>query len=410
MSSKKFKHIRAYIIDNWRVVLLAAVTIGVLGLLLIFKLGSLVGGLSDSEFTLQQQLSHNGLTLGLVAREALFLPYTFMQYVLQLTPFTGPTGVRSIGVLFGLLGAAGMFYIFRTWYTTRIALLGTILFATSSWFLHTARFADASVSYLLLPLLVAATIALQSKARSRLAITAAVVFGMAMLYLPGLILFIIPALIIKRKLILSSLRLQPLWYRITLGATALVLLIPLGLSIFKPIPGRASGLENALLLIGLPGTQLHSLVAMVKTLGDSLNGIFFYNTSGALFVPGHVPWFDICTSVLAAIGMVQFIRHWRLDRSKLIGIVGLLSLVLIALGGAVSSVVLLPFLFLFVVEGLKWLLGSWLEVFPKNPFARGFAITIIFLLTISVASYHINKYYLAWGRAPETRQVFNNTP
>lgn len=406
---RNIKHIRAFILDNWKVVLLALSTIGLLGLLLIFKLGSLVGGLSDSELATQQLIANDGLGLQTVAREALFLPYNVMLYLLQYTPFTGPTGVRSVGVLFGILGAAGMFYIFRKWYTPRVAVLGTILFATSSWFLHTARYADQSASYLLLPLLVAAMIALQAKTRSRLAITAAVVFGMAMLYLPGLILFIIPALVIKRKVIITSLKMQPVWYKIALVFTAIIMLLPLILSLVKPISGRST-IDNLLSLIGLPGSNLDGAQTMLMTLRDSIGGIFVYNTAGPIFVPGHVPWFDICTTVLAVIGIVQFARFWRLDRSKLIGIVGLLSIVLIALGGAVSSVVLLPFLFLFVVEGLKWLLESWLEIFPRNPFARSFAIVMICVLTVSIASYQINKYYLAWGRAPETRQVFNNHP
>ncbi len=406
---RKIKHIRAFVLDNWKVVLLATTTIGFLGLLLVFKLGSLVGGLSGSEYQLQQLIAHDGLGLGTVARDALFLPYNFMLYLLQFTPFTGPTGVRLTGVLFGLLGAAGMFYIFRTWYTTRVAMLGTILFATSSWFIHAARFADPAVSYLLLPLLVAAMIALQSKVRSRLAIAAVVVFGMAMMYLPGVVLFIIPALIIKRKVILASFKAQPIWYKITLGLISVIMLIPLLLTLVRPLPG-VSTLSNAFSLFGFPGTDLHSIYAMISQLRESLLGIFAYSNAGALYTPGHMPWFDICTSVLAIIGIVQFARYWRLDRSKLIGIAALLSIILIALGGAVSSVVLLPFLFLFVVEGLKWLLETWLEVFPKNPFARSFAIIMICLLTASVVSFHINKYYLAWGRAPETRQVFNNIP
>lgn len=406
---RKIKHIRAFILDNWKVVLLATVTIGLLGLILIFKLGSLVGGLSRSEYQLQQLIAHDGLGLGMIARDALFLPYNFMLYLLQFTPFTGPTGVRSTGVLFGLLGAAGMFYIFRTWYTTRVAMLGTTLFATSSWFIHTARFADPAASYLLLPLLVAAMIALQSKVRSRLAIAAVVIFGMAMMYLPGAILFIIPALVIKRKVVIASLKAQPLWYKIVLGFIATTMLIPLALTLIKPLPDTST-LANTLSLIGLPGTDLHGLTAMIAHLRDSLASIFVYSGSGALYTPGHMPWFDICTSVLAIIGAVQFARYWKLHRSKLIGIAALLSIILIALGGAVSSVVLLPFLFLFVVEGLKWLLETWLEIFPKNPFARSFAIIMICFLTASIVSFHINKYYLAWARAPETRQVFNNTP
>lgn len=383
--------------------------IAVLVLLLTFKLGSLVDGLSQSEAETKVLLASNGLKLGEVIREPLFLPYEGLQYLLQFTPFTGPSGTRSIGALFGLLSVLAMFYIFKKWYTLRIAVLGSVLYATTSWFLHTSRYADESAVYLLVPLLVAAMIALQAKARSRLAMAGAMIFGLSALYIPGIILFLLPAVIIKRKVIFKALRLQPLWYKLVTATVGLLLLAPLVVMVIKPLPG-SSALSNLAQLIGLPGDGLHSVKTMLFTLKDRLADIFVYNTSGPIYAPGHLPWFDICTAVLVAIGIVQFARYWRLDRSKLIATTGLLSLGLIALGGPVSSVILLPFLFLFAVEGLKWLLEIWLDVFPRNPFARGFAVAMICVLTLSVSFYQINKYYFAWGKAPETRQVFNHKP
>lgn len=406
---KKLKRFRAYTADNWKFSLLMLAVVGVLAFLLTFRLGSLVGGLSASESEIKILLAGDGLGIGEAIREPLFLPYEGLQYLLQFSPFTGPAGVRSIGVLFGFMSVIAMFYIFKKWYTLRIAVLGSILYATTSWFLHSSRYADQSATFLLLPLLVAAMIALQAKARSRFAMAFALIFGLSALYIPGVILFLLPAVIIKRKVILKALRLQPLWYKMTTAVLGLILLAPLFIMIIKPLPG-SSALGNIAQLFGLPGDGLHAPKQMAFTLKDRLADIFAYNTSGPVFTPGHLPWFDICTTVLVAIGIVQFARYWRLDRSKLIAITGLLSLILISFGGPVSSVILLPFLFLFAVEGLKWLLEIWLDVFPRNPLARGFAVGIICVLTFSVSFYQMNKYYFAWGKAPETRQVFNNHP
>jgi hypothetical protein len=407
--AKTVKRFRAYIADNWKLGLPAFLALLTLCFLLTYNLGNLVGGLSETEFQYQQTLAANGLSLAEVVREPLFLPYTGLLYLLQFTPFSGPTTVRSVGVLFGLLSVFGMYYIFKKWYTTRIAILGSVLFATTSWFLFTARYADPAASYLLLPLLVAAMIALQAKARSRLAMALAMVFGLGVLYIPGVILFLLPAAIIKRKVIFRALRLQPWWYKSLLSLLALVLLAPLAAMAAKPLPG-SSALSNLSALIGLPEEGLPSITLMLTNLKDRLSDIFAYNTLGPGFVPGHLPWFDICTTVLVAFGIFQFARHWRLDRSKLIVIAALLSLLLIALGGLVNSVILLPFLFLLAVEGLKWLLEIWLEVFPRNPFARGFAVALICVLVLSVSVYQTSKYFFAWGRAPETRQVFDKLP
>ena len=409
MVKKKLKIFRAWAADNWKFSLVIVGVSIALGLLLTFKLGSFVGGLSESEATYKILVASDGLGASQIIREPLFLPYKGLLYLLQYTPFTGPTGVRIVGALFGLLGVLAMFYIFKKWYTLRIAVLGSVLYATTSWFLHTARYADEASSYLLIPLLAAAMIALQAKARSRLAMAAVLVFGLSAIYIPGVILFLLPAIIIKRKVIFRALRLQPLWYELLVGATGILLLAPLVAMLVKPLQG-STALSNLSQLVGLPGSSFHSAKDMLFTLKDRLADIFVYNSSGPVYVPGHLPWFDICTTVLVLIGMVQFTRYFRLDRSKLIATSGVMCLALIALGGAVSSVILLPFLFLFAVEGLKWLLEIWLEIFPRNPFARGFAVTMVCILTCSVAFYQVNKYFFAWAKAPETRQVFNKHP
>lgn len=410
MVKKKLKRLRAYIVDNWGRGVLILVAIAALGFLLTYKLGSLVGGLAPAEFNNQQIIAHEGMSIHNVVREPIFLPYTALMYLLQATPFTGPTGVRAVGALFGALSAFGMFYIFRKWYTLRIAMLGTLLYVTTSWFLHTARMADPAVSYLLVPLLVAAMIALQAKARSKIAVILAVIFGISTIYIPGIIWFLLPAIIIKRRVIFRALRLQPLWYQICLGLISIVMLAPLAIMAIKPIPGHASAGQNALSLIGIPSEGLHSVATSAAILWDSLRDVFAYSTAGPLYGPGHMPWLDIATVVLVLLGIVQFVVHWRLHRSKLIAIVGLLGLVLIALGGLVSSVVLLPFLFLFVVDGLRWLLERWLSVFPRNPFARGFAVAMVTVLVLSISTYQLNRYFYAWAKAPETHQVFNNYP
>lgn len=407
---KKVTILKAFIVDNWKLGIPVVAAIGILIFLLSFQLGTLTGGMATAEADNQRLVAMEQLNLSTLIREPLFLPYNLLLYLVQLSPFGGPTAIRAIGVIFGLAGVIGMFYIFSKWYTGRVALLGTILFATSSWFLHTARFGDVNASYLLLPLLIAATIALQTKVRSRAAMLAVTVFGLSALYIPGVILFLLPALIIKRQMIIAALKAQPLWYKISTAVISLVLLSPLVAMIAKPVPGMNSASQNLLGLFGLPVDGLRSISTMITTLKDRLFDIFAYNTSGPQYVAGHLPWFDVATTLLVLLGIIQFVRYWRLDRSKLIAILAGLSIVLIALNGPVSSVILMPFLFLFAVEGMKWLLNIWLQVFPKNPFARGFAIILITLMVGTIAVFHTTKYYLAWADSPETRAVFNKLP
>lgn len=406
---KKFwKQARAFVSDNWQIGLFSAVALAFVGFVLTYQLKTLVGGASAQEFGLTQLLANGQLSPEYILRNPTYLPHVLALYLAQLSPFHGLGTVRAIGVAFGFAGLAGFFYILRKWYSSRIALLGTLLFATSSWFLHTARYADPAASYLLVPLLIAGVIALQAKARAKWVLIAAVVLGLCLLYVPGLIWFIVPAVILQRRVILRSFGLQAIWLQVLLVLLAIFLLSPLVATLVWPSSGT-TGLYNGLALLGLP-TDFSTVTSFFKTAARTISDIFFYSKAGPLYGPGHLPWLDACTGILVAMGMYQFAKHFRLDRTRLLIIVGTVGLALIATGGPVPPVLLLPFIYLLAVEGLKWLLDTWLSVFPRNPVARGFGVTLAVLLVLTVGTYQLQKYFLAWGHAPETRAVFNKNP
>lgn len=394
--------------DNWQTGLVVACGIAVVATLLLFKLGSLVHGLSNSEYMLQQAVASDSLTPQWLLRSPLYLPYYVALYLVQLGPFHGPTAIRGVSMLFGLLGAIGFFYILNKWYTLRMAAFGTVLFASSSWFLHAGRFAAPEASYLLLPLLIAGVIHLQGKARSKPVLVMVAILGLLSIYIPGLLWFIIPAVILERRIFVRSLRVQPLWFTIALGLLATLLLAPLLITFVWPYT-NVSRLHEALELIGLP-SQLPSLHGLWQNGLHLVSNIFAYNTQGPLYVPGHLPLLDACTGALVAAGIYQFALHFRLDRTKLIAIVGVVGALLITSGGPVPIVLLLPFLYLLAVEGLKWLLDLWLNVFPRNPVARSFGIAVVMVLVAVTSLYHFNRYFLAWGYSPETRAVFDKLP
>ncbi len=403
---RQLKFLRALVADNWRVWLIILSGVAAVSFLLLFKLGSLVGGLSADEYALQQALHQGTLSIELILRNPVHLPYYLGLLIMQISPFHGPTGVRFVGALFGLLGAIGFYYILRKWYTLRMAVFGTALFATSSWFLHSARFANPEASYLLLPLLIAGMVYIQAKARKHTVLLLVTILGILTVYIPGLIWFLVPAIIIQRKTILKSLKLQPLWFKIAIGVTALIFLAPLLVMLIKPYGSLA---DNVLAILGLP-QHFPAPLQIAKNIGHLVGNIFVYNVQGPLYVAGRLPLLEASTAALTVMGMYRFIVHFRLARTKLIAIVGIIGAVLIALGGPVSLVLLLPFVYLLAVEGIKWLLELWLEVFPRNPVARSFGVSLVVLVVLATSFYHLNRYYLAWGQSTETRAVFNKIP
>ena len=400
--------VRAWLEDNWQVSLVVVGGIAAVSILLLFKLGSLQHGLSESEFQLQQLISQHLITPKLLLRNPIYLPYYLALYVVQLGPFHGPSAVRFVGALFGLLGAVGFFYILRRWYSLRMATFGTALFATSSWFLHAARFASPEASYLLLPLLIAGVVHIQTKVRTRPVLFLVVLLGLLCFYIPGLIWFLIPAVALEWHVITRSLKLQPWWFLAVLALTGILLFVPAIVMLVSPFPPITTS-QNFLALVGLPA-HFPSPAVIVKNAGHLLSNIFAYNNQGPLYVPGHLPLLDVATSTLALIGTYQFARHFKLDRTKLLAILGIIGALLITTNGPVSTVLLLPFVYFVAVEGLRILLEMWLKVFPHNPFARSFAVGIVVVLVAAISVYHLNRYFLAWGHAPETRAAFNKLP
>lgn len=406
---KKFwKRFKATVADNWRSSFVTLLLIALLGGVLVFQLAAIPGGIAESEQQNLELVRSNGLSPEYILRNPVFLPHSIALFILQLTPFDGLATMRAVSVIFGILGAFGFYYILKKWYSPRVAVLGSLLFVTSSWFLHTARFSDVSATYLLIPLLIAAVVAIQSRARAPWMLLLVVAMGFGLLYVPGLFWFIALAVILQRKTIVKSVLLQPIWFRVVLGLIALLMLAPLVVTVVWPLP-QTTGLHNGLTLLGLP-LGLPNPIEFAKEIVRTLSDIFVYSKAGALYGPGHLPWLDACTSILAVLGAIQFMKHIKLDRTKLLAVVGAVGLLLIAAEGPVKIVFLLPFIYLLVVEGLKWLLDMWLGVFPRNPVARGFGVTFAVILVFAVSAYHLQKYFLAWGQSPETRQVFNREP
>ena len=400
---QSWKRTKTIIADNWLLWVIVAAVLGIVVTALTYQLGSLTGQASVTEHQIVNRVSDQAIGLRSILENAVYLPYQLVMYLLQFTPFTTLASVRAISGLFGLLGIAGFLYILYKWYTLRIAVLGTVLFASSSWFLHTARFADPAASYLLIPLLIAGVVALQSKTRPRWMLLLTTLLGLSIMYVPGLIWFLVPAIFLHRKIIFGSLRRQPLWFNAAIGLMIAVMLVPL---VFSTLFSINNGTDSLLSILGLP-SSFEPFTSVLKTAAITVSNIFAYNKAGPLYVPGHLPWLDAATNLLVAIGLYQFVRHIGLNRSKLLVFLGTVGLLLIALGGSVAPVLLLPFVYVLAVEGLKWLLDSWLKVFPRNPVARSLGVVLTIVVVGMIAAYQTQKYFLAWGKAPETHAVFN---
>lgn len=396
------KHFRFSLANNWYVYLIGAVSIGIAALLLMFKLGSLTSGLSNAEYALWQRTFVEGVSLIDLLRDASYLPYKFCLWVVQYSPLHGNGAIRLPGILFGLIGVAGIFSLLRQWYSLRVAYFGAALFLCSSWLLHITRLASPMSVYAAAPILLAMWSWVISGRHRRVGLLAFTVSAAMALYVPGAIWLLIPAVIWQWHNLLQAFRNVPVVFSILTTVLGATLLVPFVLTIALPLQGTSW--EALRTFLALPA----SVPAITDVANNLLNipkELFITSQGDPTHHLGHLPLLDAFATAMFVVGVYAFARDWRLDRTVFIFSTICASSLLISFG-AMSTAVLLPFVYLIVIGGAAYLLHEWLRVFPRNPFARWLGISLVVVTVLAAMTYQLTNYFVAWPDAPETKSAF----
>lgn len=366
-------------------------------LLLGFRLGNLPGGVAPRE------LEHAPATvsLGELSHDPSYAPLMAVRYAVSFLPQNIIT-LRLANVLFGILALCTMFYILRRWYGTRTAIIGGVLFACSSWFLHVSRIATFDVMYLwAIPTLLAAYIGLYNNPEDRRVAFGWLAVQLVVLYIPGMIWFSLVGAVLLRSEVVSSLRSLRDWWRISLwAAMGTVLLVPLIIALL-----RGETLHLLLKLAGLPDS-LPSIITILKGGAASLLFIFARTPADPVTWLGQLPALGAFTAAMLIGGIIFYTKHLRAARTQLLLIYGLLGVILTAIGGETSRSVIVPLLYLVAAGGIAYILHLWLRVFPRNILARRLAIGLMTIAIGFACFYNLRSYFVAWPHNPDTLQTF----
>ncbi len=365
---------------------------------LSFKLGTLVPGFSANELNARAASS----TINELVRNPLGMPFKAIQFSLQYAGQTGPTAMRVAGVILGLVTAGSLYLILNAWYTRRVAMLGTLLFASSSWFLHSARLGTDVILYSLLIVVVACVVWLRRSSASAGPVIIGAISLAALFYVPGMIWFIIPLCLWQSRRIAGLLRDQYATFLtlVTLGGIAL--LAPIGWALF----------QNPALIktfFGLPQV-LPQPMDVIRGIRDVPIHLFWRSPANPETNLGTLPLVDWFGTVMFFLGLYAYFYKRRLDRTWFLAYVFIAGTVLVALGGPVNISVLLPFVYLMIVGGVALMMQQWLTVFPRNPVARYIGLSLITVAVLLSSFYNLRAYFVAWPSAPETKAVFHNKP
>lgn len=378
---------------SWIGLLLSVLVIAGLAGLLLFNIGDLVPALSKNEVA---QASSSSSVKNII-KNPLGLPHKVPQLVVQKVR-PSPAALRSVSALIGLFTIGCFYYVLKNWYSRRVASMGALLFATSAWFLHSARTGTDASMYLLLFVAVACVLWLQRTKGSIPSVLASALLVIALLYIPGMIWIVVPVALWQISRVGDILEGQNAGLLTLLSLVILAALAPIGWAMY---------LDHDLIktYFGLPQT-FPEPIQVLKNIANIPVQLFVRGPDSPESWLGRIPLLTLFSSVMFVVGLYAYFVKRRLDRTKFIAFVLVAGTILAGLGGPVSLAIILPFVYLVAVGGVAFMLQRWFVVFPRNPFARATG-TLLMTAAILLASFNgISHYFIAWPNTPITKQVF----
>ena len=388
------KGLKQWLVDRWLIVVTTVAAALFIVFLYTFRLGSLTGGGSSIEASYLQ----NAHYISNIFHGPAFLLHKQLTFLALALPFDS-FGLLRLPAALMMVTFIGCFYLLvHRWYTTRVALLTTLLFATSSWTLTIGRQALPTVSYLAWLPILALVYWSVSKGKNALILPFWVLgFGWS-LYIPGILWFVLVMAASQRKRLAMIVRTLPKW-QVGLNATALLLLaLPYSLQLFQhPLTALAN--------LGLP-TTLQQVIHFPELAYRLVLQLFLFAGNNPVFHLGHLPYIDIASTALFLLGLYRLRYSKAQKMMKWSGII-IAGWVVGAGFGAINIAIFLPLIYIVMGGGISFLLVQWFTVFPKNPIARSAGVALVSALVVLISAYHLDRYFIAWPLSPATRAVFS---
>ena len=383
---------------HWRGISIAILVTVIAIITLSLQLSSLVPGQNQFETSTLGELDHFPAPW----HRAVNAPYMLLAFLFGKIVANPLYGARVASVVLGLFATALMYYIIRIWFNIRVATIGTLLFITSSWLLHTTHQATPLILLVVGPLLAVAPLAWftrTKKYRTLAFMTLAAGLGIAA-YIPFMFWLIIISLLVvirKEKALLSNLK--TIQFFGALGLYVLII-IPLLLSL-SHYPGQILELLGGSKTIPSISTYFTHVIQVFTS-------IFIHAPLLPELRIGHLPALDIFSTAMFVLGV-----YYLYQRKTNIKTMSLFSSMLILLlvipfspNSSMDTVILLPFVYIGIITGIVELINQWFSYFPRNPLARNIGISLLVFSITLTSAYHLESYFVAWPNDPDTKTVY----
>jgi hypothetical protein len=332
-------------------------------------------------------------------------PYiTATKLLTKILPISSLRAARMVNVVLMTASVVMFFWLLRNWLLSPAkALVGTTLFATSTWTLTLAHGAHYPVTGIFLTLLIF-TLATRLFFTTRPFfdwITVTLASSLA-LYTPLMPWIALVGAVVAITHIRSRQRLVPTkrWQKAVIGVVLLLALSPLAIALIK----NPAAVKELIGLSISPGSITTIGLNIVETVG----AIFIRSESAHVLGLGRLPMLDIFSLFMFIMGARYFSKHRKLKRTKMLfgGLV--FGIVVSSLGGfdSMHFSIVLPLLYIFIAAGIHEVVTRWLAVFPRNPIARGVGIAIVAIAIGYTTYYHLTRTFIARPGNPQMRSFY----
>lgn len=392
--SSTIAELRRYLTRHWQACTAYVLLFVTLSGLLVYKLGSLVGGYSTSEQTARQAAS----SLQEIWNNPFHAPYDLLVHAVQYLAPDNLLAGRLASVLLGWLTIVLFCILVYRWHGTRTAIMATLLFGTSSWFLHIARLGTTEVVLFGFFALVFCGIILREK-KTGWPVFGVLLLSALLLYTPGMVWFLLLGFIWQLPTIDKAFKKNPL---------AVVMGTMFFLAVLAPLIWHFYQHPAAIIdWLCLPDTWKQPFHLLANVLQVPLAVFLRQPAENPQLWLGRLPVLSVFGSTMFALGAYVYWRHVRLMRVRILAALGIFGSIIIGLSdGLIGLSILVPFIYLVAAAGIGYLTDIWLEVFPRNPLARYLGLAIAALALAFACSYNLRSYFTAWPQATVTRQIF----
>lgn len=279
-----------------------------------------------------------------------------------------------------------------------IAVSATLIFGSLPWIILSARSAAPDIMFLSTICLVAAYVWLSVAANKSAALLALSVTAALLLYIPGLIWFLVIALILWRGKLADNSKLVSKWNLALAAVVFILLLAPLIIA----IAGDPKLAQN---LVLLPESYPSVLNSAKSLIWGALSFIWGTRDTHPMIL-GKLPLLNISVIALSFFGAYIM---WKRARAEAYGIFGLILLAILVycLNQDISLLSLaIPSFGILMAAGLRYLYAEWRSVFPLNPLPKVLALVLIASLVALNMVFGVRYALAAWPNSVPTKTSY----